>query len=933
MKLRYMGAGLAALVVGLGFYFWKSSSDEAMQREIQWKLMMRSARGTADDPIARERWEFMRLRNPETGKIPEGIRAKELAYAATLPTKESFWRKGLAKAQAPFTWAKRGPYNVGGRTRGFAADSRNANILLAGGISGGMWRSTDDGATWTKTTAPTALHNVTCLVQDPRAGQQDTWYAGSGERSGNSASGGGALFLGGGIYKSTDNGISWSQLDPAVSTSPQTYNNAFEFVNRVAVDESDGELYAAVSNVIEKSTNSGLSWAIVRGGLQNNTASDVQVTTTGVVYAAINSGVTTDVGIWRSPDGVTWTNILPAGFPTAYGRIFIAIAPSNQSAVYFLVQGTNGTDGVNQINSHQIWKYTYISGNGSGSGGTWVNKGVSLPNEAGAPGNAVFDTQGGYDMFVTVKPDAENFVIIGGVNLYKTADFSATTPTWTRIGGYATAADYSGYANHHADQHSGFFRPGSNLIYYSGHDGGLSKTSDVVSGPVSWGYMNNGYSTSQFYTLAVDRSRTNNIIIGGLQDNGSWWTNNSNSSTPWVQVLGGDGSHCAIGNLGAYYYMSSQSGNTYRFTLNETTGAYTTFTNVTPTGATGFLFINPFALDRNNSNIMYMAAGDRLWRNSDLSAIASGSNSTTSTNWTELTNTATTVNPITALGVSTTPSNRVYFANNNGDTYRLDGANSGNPTPVDVTGTLFPFGYTSCIAVNPNNGNQVMVVFSNYVSRSLFWTADSGTTWTDVGGNLEQFSDGTGNGPSCRWAAVVPTSQGTTYFVATSVGLYSTTLLNGASTVWTQEGSTTIGNVVTDMIDYRTSDGLVAVATHGNGVYSTNVIVSNPTVLPTVPTSFALTQNFPNPFNPSTTIQYDLPERTAVKLSVFDMAGREIAVLVNTELDPGRHEARWNARDSRGTAMASGTYFYRLTAVGKDNSVKFSRTEKMSYVK
>jgi hypothetical protein len=103
-------------------------------------------------------------------------------------------------------------------------------------------------------------------------------------------------------------------------------------------------------------------------------------------------------GIWRSTDGTSWTNITPSGFPSVYGRIVIGIAPSNENVAYFLVQGTNGTNGSDQINAHQFWKYSYLTGDGSGSNGTWVNRGVNLPNESGLSGNARFDSQGGYDM-------------------------------------------------------------------------------------------------------------------------------------------------------------------------------------------------------------------------------------------------------------------------------------------------------------------------------------------------------------------------------------------------------------------------------------------------------------------------------------------------------------------------------------------------------
>jgi len=112
------------------------------------------------------------------------------------------------------------------------------------------------------------------------------------------------------------------------------------------------------------------------------------------------------------------------------------------------------------------------------------------------------------------------------------------------------------------------------------------------------------------------------------------------------------------------------------------------------------------------------------------------------------------------------------------------------------------------------------VVFSNYGVVSLFYTTDGGTGWTDVAGNLEEFPDGSGNGPSCRWAVIIP-GQGV--FVGTSTGLYSTALLDGSSTLWIQEGSTTIGNTVVDMVDVRLADGRIVAATHGRGVYSASL--------------------------------------------------------------------------------------------------------------
>jgi hypothetical protein len=75
------------------------------------------------------------------------------------------------------------------------------------------------------------------------------------------------------------------------------------------------------------------------------------------------------------------------------------------------------------------------------------------------------------------------------------------------------------------------------------------------------------------------------------------------------------------------------------------------------------------------------------------------------------------------------------------------------------------------------------------------------------------------------------------------------------------------------------------------------------------PTEFTLAQNSPNPFNPTTTISYHLPAASKVRLSVYDMLGREVAVLVDEEMGAGSHQARFDA-----SGLASGTYIYRIEA-------------------
>ncbi|MBX2818721.1 MAG: T9SS type A sorting domain-containing protein [Rhodothermaceae bacterium] len=80
-----------------------------------------------------------------------------------------------------------------------------------------------------------------------------------------------------------------------------------------------------------------------------------------------------------------------------------------------------------------------------------------------------------------------------------------------------------------------------------------------------------------------------------------------------------------------------------------------------------------------------------------------------------------------------------------------------------------------------------------------------------------------------------------------------------------------------------------------------------------LPTEFKLYGNYPNPFNPTTTISYDLSESGHVTLKVYSILGREIATLVDKEMEVGSHKTAWNGRDSQGEIVPSGTYVYRLT--------------------
>ncbi len=81
-------------------------------------------------------------------------------------------------------------------------------------------------------------------------------------------------------------------------------------------------------------------------------------------------------------------------------------------------------------------------------------------------------------------------------------------------------------------------------------------------------------------------------------------------------------------------------------------------------------------------------------------------------------------------------------------------------------------------------------------------------------------------------------------------------------------------------------------------------------------TGFRLYRNYPNPFNPETRIEFNLDQAGDVKLTIYDLTGREIATLCEARLQPGRHQRRWDGRDSRGRSVSAGCYLYRLIVNG-----------------
>lgn len=746
-----------------------------------------------DDPEARTEFMNRKYKDPKTGKIPSLIREKELSfYSKELQIDQS----SLRVAQNLSNWTNRGPFNVGGRTRALAIDQSDENIILAGGVSGGVWRSTNGGQSWSKTTGSNELQSVTAIAQD---GGTDTWYYTTGEYSGNSASGTGAFYIGDGIFKSTDNGVSWTKLASTSTEHPESWNTAFEINHEVVVDPENGTVILANYFGLYTSTDGGTSWNHTYNNSSNGAWADVAMGTGGVAYAFVAT-----VGVLKSTNsGASWTDISSPNFPSlASGdRGELAIAASNEDIVYLLLEDPDHASG------HGLWKY-------DNSTGSWTDLSSNIPQEGGQTGD--FDSQGGYDLLIKVKPDDENFVIIGGTNLYRSTDGFSSTNNTSWIGGYTPNNNsYALYNDHHPDQHSFVFYPSDPNKVISGNDGGLQFTNDIratdnATFPITWTPLNNGYLTTQVYAVAIG---PDNQILAGLQDNGTWETLTTSPTASWVSPFGGDGAYSAYSSDATKRFMSSQNANIYRVAytdgIDSSPNGYTEFT---PSGYETDLFITPFYLDTESDEIFYLGGNADLWLNTQAST------GNTSTGWKnidipEITGDRHVISEFGVVGNGTT-----YLGTTEGLVFKVESANTSSPIVTNISPTETSGRYVSGIGVNEVNSNEVLLVVSNYGVKSIFHSTDGGTNWTDVSGNLEENSDGTGSGPSIRTARIL--GDGATYIVGTSVGLFSTTSLNGTGTTWQQEDIENLGAVVVEHVVTRNSDNLVVVGTHGNGVYS-----------------------------------------------------------------------------------------------------------------
>lgn len=683
----------------------------------------------------------------------------------------------MPAATGPTNWTLLGPGNIGGRIRSILIHPTDPNIMWVGSVSGGVWKSTNAGTSWTPLPDLPAVLAVTTMVLDPS--DPNVLYAGTGEEcywqsvEGSSNS---AVNFGAGVFKSTDGGNTWTQL-------PGTASAAWNSVSRLAIDRNNPSiLLAATISGIWRSTDGGASWS------QRTTGKTFDVDFDPNNSSRCAAGRSDGLAQYSTDGGVTWNNTAP--FAGAV-RVEVAYARATPGTLFA---------SVNANGQLTVWRST-------DNGQTYTRQ----------SGNVV-SVLASYTGAIWVDPTNSNNVLTGGLDLYRSTNAGVT---FTKISAWANYPS-SAHADHHIIVEHPQFNGSTNRTVFFGNDGGIQRATNygTVSNLSGWTNLNNSLAITQFYGCCINP--TSGTVLGGAQDNGTLRATSTSGLNGWTEPLGGDGSFCAAdpGDPNTfylqYYYLNmyrssnggASSGTSIKGAINEATPNFMAY----------------ILLDPNDVNRLW-ACGAQLWRTNNAKT---GSPPAWSSVKPAL-NCPSSVpdkprydhfidNPpcnISTVAVAQGNSNIVWVGHNNGDVYYTTNGLAATPTwiKVDSNSPALPNRWVSRIVIDKNDANRVTVSFMGFTPDNVWRTDDSGATWASRSGS------GTGTLPQVPVSCIVQHRvAGARFYAATDLGLYYTEDdgLNWRPAV----GGPTI--VPMDELVWRNNRTLV-VATHGRSMWTCDV--------------------------------------------------------------------------------------------------------------
>ena len=456
----------------------------------------------------------------------EWMKARYIDQSTGLPItaeKLNAIRKDVAKQPRSknISFLEQGPDNIGGRTRAIQVDRTNNNRLWAGGVSGGLFVSNNRANLWTRVTSyleAGASPFISSMTQTPNG----VLYVATGSNQ--------EYWNGNGVWYSTDFGNTWAVV-PGTS-------NCTEIVS----SNADNYVWMATTTGLKKwqPGDASLTSVTVTAGACNT----VQISKNGlVVVGAFGSNktyVSNDGGQNWSDKSGSGSTVVATGAP----RIEYAIShePVNGNYSIYAVRTNSNLSGMNV--SHD-------------NGNTWTQ----FVGASGTPSNLdIYRNQGTYNSIVSVLPDNNEKILIGGIDIWQWKQTVNNPPS----GGFEKLTEWflppfsPKYA--HADNHEMEWDALDRL--YIGNDGGVGVTDDFGS---NWYPANRGYNVTQFYGIAFDRDGS---VMGGTQDNGTLYNDHTLSTfQEFREVNGGDGFECEISFFNprvmfssVYYNSISRSG-------------------------------------------------------------------------------------------------------------------------------------------------------------------------------------------------------------------------------------------------------------------------------------------------------------------------------------------------------------------------------------
>jgi hypothetical protein len=641
-------------------------------------------------------------------------------------------------------WTPLGPGNIGGRTRVVKFHPVVPTTLFAAGVSGGIWKSDDDGTTWRP--AGDGLTNiaVNALLIDPA--RPDLMYAGTGEgHLREEIRGTGLPLRGSGIYITTDGARTWQQL-------PATNTPDFHWVNDLEFGVADSRrIYAATRSGVWRSTDHGTTWTRllavdVRGGcldlaLRPDRSEDVLFASCGSYEQAT---------VYRFPRAADRSDVEVVLREPDMGRTSLAIAASNPDVIYALA-ASNADGPRGHYRQGLLAVYRSDRGGTAGSWQTRVNNNdptllntLLLTNAATAAGPVCNPqlqpvtapyTMGWYNNVIAVDPRDPDRVWAAGVDWFRSDDGG-------RNWGLASWNSNTLPSHAHVDQHAITFHPEydgtGNQIALIGNDGGIYRTRNAraatSNGPraictggtpiqVNWTSLNRGYGVTQFYHGTPFPDGTQ--YLAGAQDNGTLLGSDGTGPDGWRPVFGGDGGFTAVHPTQTSTWLMEFQWASVGRTTNGGTTLSTTRTGLDPIESSilgpegNYLFIAPFTHDPRTNHIWL--GGAFLYRGPSFGQT-----------WQKVGAAMPEGARISAIAVSPRTAGTLAIGTEKGHITRaLDRDGS-------VTGVSFNAprgGWVTSLAFDPVDDNVLYATYGNFGGAHVFRTIDSGASWQTLDGS------------------------------------------------------------------------------------------------------------------------------------------------------------------------------------------------------